>query len=206
MTYTDTFNLGEPDAGEPEVAPEEEAGLGGGEPVEDGPVPDEPLPTRRSRRAKGAKAEEPRARRRAPSAERRIVERTLAVAALTDLERDVLAAACDTEQTEVAELTLACLAAEASATAALELVLEVAGADALAAGAIAAGAAGERGGIRLAWMALRRLSTALPAQVPSKAVAAGTAFATAAQGLLDGSELETVRALVEALSTGAGAG
>ena len=210
MTYADSFNLGETDTAEIDAAPGEETGFADeaelAEPEGSSPTPDqdETRPTRGARKTKAAKAEVRRPeRRRAPSAERRIVERTLAVAALADLERDVLAAACGGSDTEVAELTLAALASEATAAAALELILEVAGADALSAGAIAAGAISDRAdkASTPAWAALRRLSTDLPALVPPKAVAAGVAFATAAQALGEG-DLAAVRTLVEVLSAG----
>lgn len=147
----------------------------------------------RAKRSHPAVEGEPRrARRRAPSGERKVVERTLAVAGLDEPGRDLLAAACGTDDTSVEELTLACLSAEAEAAAALALLVEVATADALTAGALAVGAAGERGGLRQAWAVLRRIRPDLPAQVPVKPVAAGTGFAGAAQQLTAG-ELDDLR-------------
>jgi hypothetical protein len=202
-SMADSFGVGS--GIEDETGFPDEAELAEPEGSSPAPALDEPRAGRRPRKPKGGKVDEPRAgRRRTVSTERRIVDRTLAVAALTDLESDLLAAVCGGSDTEVAELTLACLAAEATAIAALELILEVAGADALSAGAIAAGAISDRTdkASAPAWAALRRLSAALPAQVPSKAVVAGVAFATAAQALGE-SELAAVRTLVEVLSAGA---
>lgn len=126
----------------------------------------------------------PGALRGTTAEQRKAVERAVAVVALDDGELALLGFAAGLPGAdEMTEVALASLGAEERCVAVLSLILGVAQADPMAAGAIAVGAGGEPNGLGAAWAALGHLSTTLPASMPSNPVEAGLAFAAAAQGL-----------------------
>lgn len=167
-----------------------------------------PAKTRRRRSNTADKpSETPRRRRKTNGSQidteqtRHVIDRTLAVATLDEEETGLLASACGTPGvTDPADITLASLVSHTQATDALNLLLDVAGADPISAGALAAGAAAD-GNLAGAWEIVARLSPDLPLSAPAKAAEAGVAYAGAAQGL-DTQILDRVRAVLALLDTG----
>jgi len=157
------------------------------EPIEPEPEPEpEPLPAAARRRG------------RPPSRERQVVCRTLAVADLDELDRGLLAAACGCPSDDTVVLTLSSLDRGKSAAGALSLVLDVAGADPVAAGALAVGGAANRDGFRRSWAVLARVAD-LPAPPPTPVLDAALTFAGAAQALDSGdlARLNSLRGLLQ---------
>lgn len=134
--------------------------------------------------ARGGGRRRPGALRGTTAEQRKAVERAVAVVGLDDNELVLLGAAAGLPTPgDVTDVALASLGAEERCIAVLGLIIQVAQADPMAAGAIAVGAAGADG-LTAAWAALEHLAGGgLPVSVPSNPVEAGLAFAAAAQGL-----------------------
>jgi len=154
-------------------------------------APAEPTPRRRGR-PRGSGDSKPRkpatrkapTRRRTtrPAGDRRTAERALGVVGLADDELDLLRAVVAAEGSDLADVVLASLEHEVAASKALDLVITVAQAEPLAAGAKAVEASTAPGGLGVAWTALGALAPGL-GEVPAGMLDAGLSFATVAQSL-----------------------
>jgi len=173
-----TDNPPEPWAAEPEATTDE--------------TPAEPTPRKRGRpRGSGdsrprkpatRKASTTRRRTTRPAGDRRTAERALSVVGLADDELDLLRAVVAAEGSDLADVVLASLEREAAAARGLDLVIVVAQAEPLAAGAKAVEASTAPGGLGVAWTALGALAPGL-GEVPAGMLDAGLSFATVAQSL-----------------------
>lgn len=138
-----------------------------------------------------------RRRGRPPSRERQVVRRTLAVAGLDELDRELLGAACGHPADDTVTLIMASLDRCKQASAALGLVLDVAGAEPVAAGALSVEGSANRDGFRRAWATLALLSE-LPTPAPTAVLDAALMLAGAAQRL-DAGALSRLSELKEML-------
>jgi len=154
-------------------------------------TPAEPAPRRRgrprgstdSRPRKTATRKAPTRRRTTrPAGDRRTAERAIAVVGLAPDELELLRAVVAAEDADLAGVILASLEHEVAASKALDLVITVAQAEPLTAGARAVEASTAPGGLGVAWTALGALAPGLGAP-PAGMLEAGLAFATVAQSL-----------------------
>jgi len=154
-------------------------------------APAEPAPRKRGR-PRGSTDSRPRkpATRRAPTrrrttrpaGDRRTAERAIAVVQLSTDELDLLKAVTAAEGSDLAGVILASLDHEVVAARGLDLVIVVAEAEPVVAGAKAVEASTAPGGLGVAWTALGALAPGL-GEAPAGMLEAGLAFATVAQSL-----------------------
>lgn len=154
-------------------------------------TPAEPTPRRRgrprgstdSRPRKPATRKAPTRRRTTrPAGDRRTAERAIAVIELAPDELDLLRAVVAAEGADLTGVILASLEHEAAASKALDLVVVVAEAEPVVAGAKAVEASTAPGGLDVAWTALGALAPGL-GDAPASSLDAGLAFATVCQSL-----------------------
>jgi len=185
----------EPWAAEPEVTADE--------------TPAEPTPRRRGR-PRGSTDSRPRkpATRKASTTrrrttrpaqgDRRTAERAIVVCGLAPDELELLRAVVAAEDADLAGVILASLEHEVAVSKALDLVVTVAEAEPVVAGAKAVEASTSPGGLGVAWTALGALAPGL-GDAPAGMLDAGLAFATVCQSL-EGEAIERARRVRDMLA------